>query len=189
MPGYRYRQMRVICLFLLVLAFAFPGRAQERPSNEEFVNAVFPAMGYDLPAYYLVMGADTCRFEKFDYDEWVKYHLTEEVPLTTLNELAYKVHLARIDRYWDQGKLKKAVTVTAARADSLLSSRSGDSLKTVFSFSQPQFSDDGVYAVIDINYKYCLTCGAGYTFIFRRNKDAWVRIGFKKNWGGMNARL
>ena len=191
--------MRIICLFLLVAVLASPGWAQDsaaggsrRPDSmcsEEFVNAVFPAMGYDLPNYYLVMGTDTCRFEKFDYDEWVKYYLTEQVALPTLNELAYKVHLARMHRYWDQDKLRKAVCVTAAKADSLLSFRRGDSLKTVFSFSQPQFSDDGVYAVIDINYKYCPNCGAGYTFLFRRDKEGWRRIGVKKNWGGMSAGL
>src|SRR6187402_2650090 len=101
--------MRIICLFLFFGGLCAQGWAQERPSNEEFVNAVFPSMGFDLPSYYLVMGADTCRFEKFDYDEWVKYYLTEQVPVTTLNELAYKVHLARMEQYWDQGKLNRAV--------------------------------------------------------------------------------
>lgn len=189
--------MRIICLFLLASVLGTPGWAQdsaaaavERPdSSEEFVNAVFPSMGYDLPSYYLVKGADTCRFEKFDYDEWIKYHLTEQVSLPTLNELAYKVHLARMDRYWNQEKLKKAMCITAARADSLLMFRRGDSLRTVFSFSRPQFSDDGTYAVIDINYKYCPNCGAGYTFLFRRDREGWRRIGVKKNWGGMSAGL
>jgi len=174
--------MRIICLFLFVLLAGIL-RAQVQPSREEFVNEVFAKYGdTTLSSYYLVMGADSCRFEKFDYDEWVKYYLFETVPLTTLNELAYKVHLARQPYYWQKDKLKKAVCITAARADSLLSARPVDS-NTVFSFSQPQFTDDGQYAVFDVNFKNCLHCGAGYTFIYRHDRDGgWLRIGFKENW-------
>ena len=174
--------MRIICLFLFLLCV---GRveAQTLPSNEEFLNQVLPAMGINT-AFYLVAGSDTCRFEKFEYDEWVKYHLRETVPLTVLNELAYKVHLARTPYYWKQGILNNAICITAARADSLLSPRPVALSKTVFSISQPQFTDDGQYAVIDINTKQCIRCIAGSTLIYRRDHNGWRQIGHKNNWSG-----
>jgi hypothetical protein len=174
--------MRIICLFLFVLP-AGGVQAQVQPSREAFVNEVFAKYGDTThSSYYLVMGADSCRFEKFDYDEWVKYYLVEKVPLTILNELAYKVHLAREPYYWQKDKLKKAVCITAARADSLLSPTPDDA-RTVFSFSEPQFTDDGQYAVMDINFKFCINCGGGYTFIYRHDREGgWLRIGIKENW-------
>lgn len=178
--------MRIICLFLFVVT-ALAGQAQGLPSREGFVNEVFSKYGdTTLSSYYLVMGSDTCRFEKFNYDDWVKYYLVESVPLVILNELAYKVHLAREPYYWQADKLKNAVCITSAKADSLLSPRPNDS-KTVFSISAPQFTDDGKYAVMDVNFKYCMRCGGGYTFIYRRDPEAgWLRIGFKENWLATN---
>jgi hypothetical protein len=107
--------------------------------------------------------------------------LKESVPLTTLNELAYKVHVACEPYYWQQDKLKKVMCINAGTADSLIAARSGSQ---VFSISQPQFTDDGEYAVVDINWKWDIIRGAGYTFLFRRVADGWLDIGFKQNWGG-----
>lgn len=173
--------MRIICLFLLVILTA-RGVAQAPVSGEAFVNELFfPSGDSSLSSYYLVKGADTCRFEKFDYDEWVKYHLMEDVPLVALNELAYKVHLAREPYYWRQDKIKKAVCINVQQADSLLDRREPGLI--VFSISQPQFTDDGQYAVIDVNWKTGVIKGAGYTILFRHDRDHWRQIGGKRNWG------
>jgi hypothetical protein len=173
--------MRIICLFLLI-AVAGRLQAQTIPSNEDFVNDTFlQTLDSTAASYYLITGTDTCRFEKFDYDEWVKYHLQEPVPLAILNELAYKVHLTHEPYYWRQDKLQKAVCITAAKADALIAVPPG---AQVFSFSQPRFTDDGRYAVIDINWKYGPTRGGGFTFLYRQVPDGWQRVGFKQNWGG-----
>jgi hypothetical protein len=178
--------MRIICLFLCIITF-FAGRVQAQASapasKEAFINATFlKVIDSAKSSYYLVAGADTCRFEKFDYDEWVKYYLQEDVPLTSLNELSYKVHLARNPYYWRQDKLKKAICINARQADSLLEMPVPG--RVVFSISQPQFTDDGQYAVIDINWKTGLIEGAGYTFLFRHDGDHWRQIAAKQNWGG-----
>lgn len=174
--------MRSICLFLF-FAIACGVQAQELPSREAFVNEVFLKMGDGaIPSYYLIAGSDTCRFEKFDYDEWVKYHLQEDVPLTTLNELAYKVHIAREPYFWQKDKLKKAICITVGKADSLLALPLPQRA-SVFSFSQPQFTDDGQYAVLDVNWKIGLIPGSGYTFLYRHTHDGWRKIGSKHNWG------
>ncbi|MBN9386079.1 MAG: hypothetical protein J0H74_35305 [Chitinophagaceae bacterium] len=174
--------MRIACLFLLVIA-VFIARAQKLPSNEEFVNETIKTYDSKGPSsYYLVAGADTCRFEKFDYDEWVKYHLQETVPLVTLNELAYKAHMAREPYYWKQDKLKKAICISAKTADSLidLPVRLG---KEIFSLSQPFFTDDGQYAVMDVNMIGKPGTGGGLTFLYRHKKDGWHVVGAKQNWG------
>jgi hypothetical protein len=185
--------MRSIYFLFLVLASRVGAQTvgqdttgARMPSNEAFLNEVVEQMrGGPVPAYYLVAGTDSCWFEKFDYDEWVKYHLQEVVPITVLNELAYKVHMTTRPYFWNQDCLRNAICITAAKADSLLSPRPFDSLKTVFSISQPQFTDDGQYAVIDVNTKECVRCGAGFTFIYRRAANGWRRIGYKNNWSGI----
>jgi len=172
--------MRIICLFLLV---SFASRVQAQASSEDFLNdAFFKFTDSAYSRYYLIAGSDTCRFEKFDYDEWVKYHLRESVPLTTLNELAYKVHIARKPYYWKVNKLKKATCITVKEADSLLIHYPA-AKQMVLSLSQPQFTDDGEYAVVDINWKWDLIRGGGYTYLFRRTPDGWRNIGSKRNWG------
>jgi hypothetical protein len=54
--------------------------------------------------------------------------------------------------------------------------------KTVFSFSLPQFTDDGQYAVIDLNLVCGTGCGAGYTCLFRHTTAGWRLIGKYTNW-------
>ena len=181
--GLRSRQMRTICLFLFV-SIAAGARAQAPDSKEEFINATFLKVIMDTSegSYYLIKGSDTCWFEKFDYDEWVKYHLQEQVPLTTLNELAYKVHIANEPYYWQQDKLKQAKCITAREADSLLFPGVPVPEVMVFSFSQPQFTDDGQYAVIDMNWKTGPVSGTGYTFLLRHKPGGWRIIGSKLNW-------
>lgn len=169
--------MRIIWLFLIVLA------GQAPPSNEEFVNETIRTYGSQVPSsYYLVAGADTCRFEKFDYDEWVKYHLQESVPLIILNELAYKVHTTREPYYWKQDKLKNAICISAKTADSLIDLPAGQR-KDIFSISRPFFTDDGQYAVMDVNLIGKPGSGGGMTFLYRHKKDGWHVVGAKQNWG------
>jgi hypothetical protein len=171
--------MRSIC-FLLLLCAGFAGQAQGLPSNEEFLNEVSSRIDDSVEAHYLVVGADTCRFEKFDYDEWVKYYLEETVPLTTLNELAYKVHVTKTPYYWQQDKLKHAVCITAKTADSLLALPSGS---RVYSISRPYFTDDGQYAVMDMNVMYRPVPVYAFTLLFHRTPKGWQQIGMKQNAG------
>ena len=182
--------MRIICLFLFVIVtFGVQGQAPAQPSTpsrEEFVNETFKSMPYgskELLKYYLLAGADTCRFEKFDYDEWVKYHLDEPVPLIALNELAYKAHMAREPYYWQQDKLEKAICISAKEADSLIALPARQRLP-VWSFSQPFFTGDGQYAVIDVNNIGKPGTGAGLTFLYRHKQGGgWRVVGAKQNWG------
>jgi len=185
-PSFRSGRMRISCLFLFLFVLALRTEAQDVPSRENFINAVFPKVfGDTFPSTYnLIAGSDTCRFEKFDYDEWVKYYLKESVPFTTLNELAYKVHTAHEPYFWQQGKLVNATCVSVRGADSIFYSLHAE-FPAVFSFSQPQFTDDGQYAVIDINMKTGPIAGAGFTFIFHRALYGWRCIGEKQNWGDL----
>ena len=165
-----------ICFLLLLCA----GRvgAQTLPGNEAFLNEV--ASQIPDSVFYLVAGSDTCRFEKFDYDEWVKYYLEETVPLTTLNELAYKVHATKTPYYWQQDKLKYAICITAKTADSLLALPSGS---RVYSISRPYFTDDGQFAVMDVNVMYRPVPVYAFTLLFHRTPKGWQQIGMKQNQG------
>ena len=59
-----------------------PAAAAPLPSPEEFVNAIcHTVVDSSVSRYYLLAGADTCRFVRYDYDEWSKYHLLEPVPI------------------------------------------------------------------------------------------------------------
>jgi hypothetical protein len=170
------------------------------PTPEEFVNAILPQfVDSSFEHYYLVIGSDSCRFLKFDYDEWIKYHLTEPLPLNILNELSEKVYLSRYPWFWRQPRLQKAICITRKQADSILADnptlahqpadpqKKGkfqlDWRRYVFSLSLPQFTDDGQYAVIDINFICGPVCGQGITAIFRLTaKGDWKLVGQNTNW-------
>jgi hypothetical protein len=157
------------------------------PSPEEFVNVVFhTVVDSALPGYYLLAGTDTCRFVRYDYDEWAQYHLVEPVPISILNELAEKVYLSRYPYFWKKAALEKAICITRLQADSLLSLNPPDGgnppRHLVFSFSLPQFTDDGQYAVIDLNMVCGGKCGLGSTYIFHRTNAGWKMIGAYRNW-------
>jgi len=176
------------CVYFLFLLWAGRVGAQTAgtdsarlPSNEEFLNEV--ASQVPDSAFYLVAGSDTCRFEKFDYDEWIKYHLQETVPFTTLNELAYQVHITKEPYYWRQDKLKKALCITARTADSLLALPSPP---RVYSISRPYFTDDGQYAVIDVNILHSLVSLYRVTLLYHRGPKGWRQIGMKQNKGSID---
>jgi hypothetical protein len=157
------------------------------PSPEEFVHAVFhTVVDSSLSNYYLLTGADTCRFVRYDYDEWSKYHLLEPVPISILNELAGKVYLSRYPYFWKQASLQDAICITRLQADSILSLNPPDGgnppRHQVFSFSLPQFTDDGQYAVIDLNMVCGGRCGLGSTYVFHWTGSGWKMIGMYRNW-------
>lgn len=178
--------MRRFLPLILFLSLHFPARAQKSPtgadlpSPEEFVNAVFPTIvDSSVGHYYLVVGTDTCRFMKYNYDEWVKYHLLEPLPFQVLNDLAEKVYLSRYPYYWRQKKLRKAICITRHQADSILVNK----IDFVYSFSLPQFTDDGQFAVIDLNLVCGDFCGKGVTCIFRLTTGGeWKLVGENTNW-------
>jgi hypothetical protein len=180
--------LRYLATFILICATGSSGRAQApSPSPEKFVNSIFPiVVDSTLPHYFLIAGADTCRFVKFDYNEWADHHLLEPVPISILNELAGKVYLSRIRYLWRGDSLKKAICITRRQADSILylnpPNGDGTSKRLVFSFSLPQFTDDGKYAVIDLNMVCGGRCGLGSTYIFRRTDNGWKMVGVYRNW-------
>src|ERR1700743_777586 len=98
-------------------------RAQESfPSPEAFVNEVAHVLvDSSFNRYYLLSGTDSCRFVRYDYEEWSKYHLFEPVPIGVLNELAEKVYLSRYPYFWKQERMPAAICITRRAADSILS--------------------------------------------------------------------
>jgi hypothetical protein len=181
--------LRRVPLFVLALALAeaCPAQAPAFPSPEKFVNAVFPiVVDSSLSHYFLIAGADTCRFVKYDYDEWADHHLLEPVPISVLNELSQKVYLSRYPYFWKKDSLQKAICVTRLQADSILYQNppngDGTPRHLVFSFSLPQFTDDGQYAVVDLNMVCGGRCGLGATYIFKRIDGGWKMIGVYRNW-------
>jgi hypothetical protein len=192
---FRYLHILTLCLIISAAdarAQSTSGPSSRIPSPEKFVNAIFPiAVDSTLPHYFLVTGADTCRFVKYDYDEWSKYHLAEPVPISILNELAEKVYLSRYPYFWKQDSLTQAICITRRQADSILylnpPEGDGSPRHLVFSFSLPQFTDDGKYAVIDLNMVCGGRCGVGTTCIFHLFPMGWKLVGQYTNWKSLTA--
>ncbi|HEY4336046.1 MAG TPA: hypothetical protein VGM89_09115 [Puia sp.] len=175
---------RILTLCLVLIA-ATAGAQQSPtgaalPSPEEFVNSIdTTVIPKKVKHYFLVVGTDSCRFLKYNYDDWIQYHLKEPLAINVLNELSEKVYLSRYPYLWKQRKLNKAVCVTQRQADSLLR----DHRNVLFSFSLPQFTDDGQYAVIDLNFVCGPVCGQGTTYIFRLTTEGeWKLVGQYVNW-------
>jgi len=203
-------------LFLLILLLAvkisvkaqpiIPESWPQLPSPEAFLNEVYhTVVDSSFDHYYLITGADTCRFVKYDYDEWEKYYLGENVPFIALNELSEKAYLSRYPYYWKQDRLEKAICITPKKADSLLfperyipmdsthrrrkintPSKAPVMEKLIFSFSLPQFTDDGHYAVIDLNSICGANCGISFTCLFKHNSTGWSLIGRHVNYSSTN---
>jgi hypothetical protein len=185
---------RLFFLALFTIATA-PARAQSPlpssaqtppPSPEHFVNIAFSLFADSTrPHYFLVAGADTCRFVKYDYDELAS-NLLEPIPISVLNELAEKVYHSNFHYDWKKESLSRAVCITRRQADSILSlvPPEGDPTHNhdVFSFSLPEFTDDGKYAVIDFNMTCGGRCGLGSTCFFHLTPSGWKFIGLYFNW-------
>jgi hypothetical protein len=168
--------------------------ALQHPTKEEFVNAVFrTVVDSSYSSYYLIRQSDTCRFVKFNYEDWAQYTLKEPVSIVILNELAEKVYHSKGPYFWRKDELQKAICISNKEADSILFQGSQvqkdrppakNQLEnaTVFSFSQPQFTDDGRYAVIDLNFVCGRACGKGFTCLFRLTATGWKLIAKYNNW-------
>jgi hypothetical protein len=96
------------------------------PSKESFVNAIVHIIvDSSFSRYCLFTVADPCSFTRFDYGEWTKYALMEDVPIYTLNELAEKAYHDRKPLCWQQQALDGANCVGKAKADSMLNPLTG----------------------------------------------------------------
>ena len=179
----------VFCLISYSATSQKTATGADIPSPEEFVNAVYTSVvDSNFDHYYLVAGTDSCRFLKYNYDEWAQYHLKEPLSFNILNELSEKVYLSRYPYFWKQPHLDKAICITRKQADSVLArnppfAHRPASANLVFSFSLPQFTDDGQFAVIDMNMICGQVCGTGRTFIFRLTTTGqWKLVGQYTNW-------
>ena len=205
-------------LFVLLLAACWVIPAQTLNSvrtvisKEAFINQIFrTVVDSSFTTYLLLVNAYPCSFVKFEYDEWVKYTLREEVPIYVLNELAGKSFADRSPCSWQPDLLTHAICINEEKVDSVLdpdwlnpSSLNAAALKPgrpnpaalkawlhlppeqriVFYFSRPLFTADGNYAILDMDYR-CdnRLCGMGSTCLFRHTPTGWQLAGRKQNWG------
>jgi len=183
-------------VLLAVIVVYKTGSAQYSPvSNEDFVNEISKlVVDSNFSHYYLSSNEAPCSFKKFDYDEWYKYALTEDVPIYILNELAKKSFTDNAPLNWQQQKLQHAFCIDDEKAKEMLAwpakrhvknaANSSNEDKVVFYFSRPAFTNDYQYAIIDMGYR-CddLQCGMGATFLFRQLNGKWKIAGRKLVWG------
>jgi hypothetical protein len=180
------------------------------PSKEEFINAIFhTVVDSSFPKYYLSGQAYPCSFVKYDYDEWMQYALLETVPIELLNGLAKNSYYDRKPACWEQEKLTGARCISEEKADTLLNPAMGFTKgplsrqnkkalnrrwelwfrlapeeRTVFHFSRPEFTNDGLYAILDMDERCdARQCGIGATCLFRNTGAGWKLVGKKINWG------
>ena len=204
-----------LILLLLVMGIAVGAQSPPSviPSDEAFINQVFHTLvDSSFGRYYLFEKAGPCGFVRYDYDEWIKYDLQETVPVYILNELAKNSYFDRKSCSWQQDQLPNAICISEAKCDSILDPAPGlrsDTSRlsrkqkraisrkwaawarlpaaehTVFYFSRPVFTDDGQYAILDMDY-HCddRQCGEGSTCLFRRTASGWKLIGKRVRWGG-----
>src|SRR5262249_5710445 len=92
--------------------------------------------------------------------------------------------------FWKAQRLQKAVCISVKKADTLLFPERYGPVdqkrplveRLVFSFSLPQFTDDGKYAVIDLNSICGANWGVSTPCIFRRSSGGWKLIGRHVNY-------
>ena len=183
------------------------------PFDEDFINQVFHTVVDSVAGrYYLCEQANPCSFVRYDYDEWIKYALQETVPIYTLDELAKNSYFDRKSCTWQQDRLIGATCISEGKADSILNPVPGlrsDTTKlrarqkravarkwaawsrlpvaahTVYYFSRPAFTDDGQYAILDMDFRCdARQCGQGATCLFRHTASGWRLIGKRVRWGG-----
>jgi hypothetical protein len=175
------------------------------PSGEAFINQVLHVLvDSSFNRYYLLGQADPCSFIKYDYDEWLKYNLQENVPIYILNELAKKCYEDQAPCSWEQDSLTRARCITYRQYDSLIHPfndlRWNNALtkrqrkaalrqrykewehlpaeeKKVYFFSKPEFTDDGQYAVIDVFWSCDTENALALTYLFRHTSSGWKMIG------------
>ena len=179
------------------------------PAKEAFLNQVLPQIvDSSFTCYYLGVGAGRCEFIKYDYDEWEKYGLKEQVSIVTLNELAEKCYRDTLPSTWQQDSLLKAdcidgqaawsVTHPAALLRSETPGREPGRKAfrrlwkawesqppqehVVYWFSKPEFTDDGQYAVMNVLANCGNLCDTAYTCLFRHEATGWNCIGKMLSW-------
>jgi hypothetical protein len=165
-------------------------------AKEAFVDTIYRTIVDGGFAHYLLVGtAHPVSMVKYDYDEWVKYALQEEVSIQVLNELAKKALEHREAQEWQAGQLMHVRCVPPEKSDSVLGAGLGKRQflrweklpaqdRTVFNFSYPLFTDDGQYALIDLD-KHCdpRQCGVGMTCLYRKTAAGWKLVGRMVRWG------
>jgi hypothetical protein len=192
-------------LIRILIIYPFTSFGQP-PTKEAFVNEVSSAVvDSRFSKYYLSIEAKRCRFKQFDYDELIKYSLKEVISLDMLNELARHVFEDSASHDWAPEKLTRAICIGQdqirdilnptweARYNNSLSEREKQKAikkrmnqwnkkpaqeKWVYFFSMPEFTDDGQYAVIDLDFR-CdeHECGKLSTYLLRKEKGKWKTVG------------
>ena len=183
------------CLCISFLLSFHLGWAQNSyPTKEEFVNSIFHQLVDSNFSYYLLSeNAYPCSFKKFDYSEWQKYGLTQEVPFPVLSELSQKITEDTSTGIWQQEKLQQARCLDEKTIRAILVTSNSTKKKwakpkkeqgAVFFFSKPAFSSDSAYAVIDMGFR-CdnFECGMGATYLFKKEGAYWKQVGRKLVWG------
>jgi hypothetical protein len=200
-------------IFLLLISFSPSAFSQSgQISKEEFLNGIFNQVAdSNFSKYYLLHEASPCSFKRYDYGEWLKYGLKENITIDILNELAKKSYLDTSTNNWNQEKLNKAICIERKQASEILDSaldmehdeavargkrkklireelnawnEKPEQEKLVFYFSKPEFTDDLQYAVINVVYR-CddKACGMGATYLFSRTENSWKVAGKMISWG------
>ena len=201
-------------VLILVLILYCPSTFAQSPqiSKEEFVNEIFNKVAdSNFSKYYLLDKAYPCNFKRYNYDEWAKYGLKNDVSINVLNELSEKSYLDSTHNSWIQGKLSKAICIADNEADTILNpvlelqhnkqitgrkkrkaikkqlevwAKKPEEEKFVFCISKPEFTDDFQYAVINVVYR-CddKACGMGATYVFKRIDNNWEVAGKMIAWG------
>ncbi|MDR3711837.1 MAG: hypothetical protein P4L51_03410 [Puia sp.] len=206
-PGLSQAYMVACSAMPAIVPAAGEARMDLVESREAFVNQVFRTIvDSSFSTYLLVDNAYPCSFIRFEYDEWVKYALHEDVPIYVLNELAAKSFADRDTCTWRCDGLVHAICIGEEQVDSVLDpavngGNAGNAgvgantggrksrvkilpeRKTVFYFSRPLFTDDGNYAILDMDFR-CdnRLCGIGSTCLFRKTDKGWRLAGRKQNW-------
>jgi hypothetical protein len=194
-------------IFLLAILFfcRLPGIGQVS-SREAFINEISGiVVDSSFAKFYLSSQARPSRFRKFDYGELVKYSLKETVALEILNELSRHVFEDNKEYDWAAGKIDKAICIDDNSIKSILNpswailydpalnggekrrairklkkdwDKKPEEEKLVYFFSKPEFTDDGQYAVVDLDFR-CdeHECGRFSTYLFRLDHLKWKTIG------------
>ncbi|HEX4851492.1 MAG TPA: hypothetical protein VFV08_11830 [Puia sp.] len=195
---------------LFIILISLFGRVLSPPANppskEVFVNEVINEIAdSSFSSYYLLTNAAPCSFKRYQYDEWKKYGLKEDIPFLVLNEMSEQCyHDSSWDR-WNPSKLNHAVCISDSQARKILDPLYEDegmhlsrkkikhivkswsakpfNERLVFSFSKPVFTKDSSYAVMDVAYR-CDDhgCGEGATYIFKNFGTSWVIVGKLISW-------
>lgn len=195
-------------LFIILISFVGWGffMPPAPPAKEIFVNQVMNEIAdSSFSAFFLLSTAAPCSFKRYQYDEWKKYGLKEDIPFLVLNELSEQCYHDSSRDNWISNKLNRAICVNDSQAKKILDplydeegihlskrkirhimkswSAKPFNERLVFSFSKPAFTSDYRYAVMDVAYR-CDDhgCGEGATYIFRNIGNGWEIAGKLISW-------